>query len=74
MINKRRSFIIGIKSHELTSKEKKFLRKYKPWGVILFSRNIKNNNHPIEKNYSGPIDEIIFISSLPVLRKNLQPY
>ena len=42
MINKRRSFIIGIKSHELTSKEKKFLRKYKPWGVILFSRNIKS--------------------------------
>ena len=38
----RRSFITGIKSSTLSSKEKKFLQKYKPWGVILFSRNIKS--------------------------------
>jgi len=37
----RRAFIVGIKSTTLTKKEKKFLKKYKPWGVILFSRNIK---------------------------------
>ena len=42
MINKRRSFIIGIKSYILSSREKKFLKLYKPWGVILFSRNIKS--------------------------------
>jgi beta-N-acetylhexosaminidase len=41
MINKRRSFIIGIKSIKLSKKEVFFLRKYKPWGIILFSRNIK---------------------------------
>ena len=41
MIN-RRSFIVGIKSTKLSSKEKIFLRKYQPWGIILFSRNIKN--------------------------------
>ena len=41
-MNKRRSFIIGIKSFSLTVHEKDFLRKYKPWGVILFTRNIKN--------------------------------
>ena len=41
-MNNRRSFIIGIKSTRLSSKEKKFIRKYKPWGVILFSRNIKS--------------------------------
>ena len=41
-MNNRRSFIVGIKSTNLLSKEKKFLKKYKPWGVILFSRNIKN--------------------------------
>jgi len=40
MIN-RRSFIIGIRSISLSKKEKIFLKKYKPWGVILFSRNIK---------------------------------
>ncbi len=41
-MNNRRSFIIGIKSTKLSVKEKKFLKKYKPWGVILFTRNIKN--------------------------------
>ena len=40
MIN-RRSFITGIKSTTLSTKEKKFLIHYKPWGVILFSRNIR---------------------------------
>jgi len=41
-MNNRRSFIIGIKSTKLLLKENNFLKKYKPWGVILFSRNIKN--------------------------------
>ena len=42
MMMNRKSFIIGIKSTKLLSREKKFLKKYKPWGVILFSRNIKS--------------------------------
>tara|TARA_B110000971_G_scaffold219667_1_gene261316 strand:- start:592 stop:1539 length:948 start_codon:yes stop_codon:yes gene_type:complete len=41
-MNKRRSFITGIKSKSLSVQEKKFLKKYKPWGVILFSRNLKS--------------------------------
>ena len=41
MIKNRRAFIIGIKSTILSKKEKLFLKKYKPWGVILFSRNLK---------------------------------
>ena len=41
MINYR-AFIVGVKTTRLTQKEKKFLKKYKPWGVILFTRNIKN--------------------------------
>jgi len=40
MIN-RRSFITGIKSTTLSKREKIFIRKYKPWGIILFSRNLK---------------------------------
>ena len=40
MINKRRSFITGIKGTKLSLKEIAFLKKYKPWGVIVFSRNI----------------------------------
>ena len=42
MMKDRRSFIIGVKSTVLQAKEKNFLKKYKPWGVILFSRNIKS--------------------------------
>ena len=41
-MNNRRSFIIGIKSTKLSKKEIIFLKKYKPWGVILFARNIKS--------------------------------
>ena len=41
-MNNRRSFIVGIKSTKLSKKEKYFLKKYKPWGVILFTRNIKS--------------------------------
>jgi len=44
MIKNRRSFITGIKSFILSKKEKKFLKNYKPWGIILFSRNIKSIN------------------------------
>ena len=41
MIKSRRSFIIGIKGIKLNRKEFSFIKKYKPWGVILFTRNIK---------------------------------
>jgi len=42
MIKNRKAFIVGVKSLKLTSNEKVFLKKHKPWGVILFSRNIKS--------------------------------
>tara|TARA_B100001540_G_scaffold309067_1_gene324680 strand:- start:96 stop:1046 length:951 start_codon:yes stop_codon:yes gene_type:complete len=42
MISDHRSFICGLKGKYLSDKEKKFLKKYKPWGIILFSRNIKS--------------------------------
>ena len=41
-MNNYRSFIVGIKSTKLSLKEKNFLKKYRPWGVILFTRNIKD--------------------------------
>ncbi len=44
MISKRKAFITGIKSLKLTSSEVKFLKKQKPWGIILFSRNVKSIN------------------------------
>ena len=42
MIKNRKAFIVGLKSYKLSNKEKFFLRRYKPWGVILFTRNIKS--------------------------------
>jgi len=42
MIKNRKAFIVGVKSFKLTSDEKRFLNTYKPWGVILFLRNIKS--------------------------------
>ena len=43
MIN-RRCFITGIKGKSLTHNEIIFLNEYQPWGVILFTRNIKSIN------------------------------
>ena len=42
MIKNRRAFIVGLKSSKLSNKEITFLKKYKPWGIILFSRNISS--------------------------------
>ena len=55
MIN-RRSFITGIKGTKLTNAEVKFLNKYKPWGIILFSRNFQSINQI--KNLTGHIKKI----------------
>ena len=38
----RKAIIFGIKGYKLSKKEKFFLRKIKPWGIILFSRNVKD--------------------------------
>ena len=38
----RKAIIFGIKGYQLTNKEKNLFKKAKPWGIILFSRNIKN--------------------------------
>ena len=42
MISKRKSFIVGLKSTKLSNNEILFLKKHKPWGIILFTRNIKS--------------------------------
>lgn len=39
---KRKAIIFGIKSINLSIEEKKLFLKCKPWGIILFSRNIRN--------------------------------
>lgn len=38
----RKAVIFGIKGTQLTKDEKYFFKYNKPWGIILFSRNVKN--------------------------------
>ncbi len=40
----RKAVIFGINGVKLTTEEKDLIKKEKPWGVILFSRNIKDLN------------------------------
>ena len=39
---KKKAIIISIKGTKLSKKEKLLLSKEKPWGLILFKRNIKS--------------------------------
>jgi beta-N-acetylhexosaminidase len=64
MIN-RRSFIIGIKSTILNKKEIFFLKKYKPWGKILFKRNIKTIKQT--KKLTNHIKKIFNDTKYPIL-------
>ena len=64
-MNNRRSFITGIKSITLSVKEKKFLQQYKPWGVILFSRNITSLKQA--KKLTDQIKKIFNDKNYPIL-------
>ena len=64
-MNNRRSFITGIKSTTLSIKEKKFFQQYKPWGVILFSRNIKSLKQG--KKLTDQIKKIFKDKNYPIL-------
>lgn len=39
---KRKSIITSLSSFKITNKERHIFKKNKPWGIILFKRNIKN--------------------------------
>ena len=64
-MNNRRSFIVGIKSTKLSLREKNFLKIYKPWGVILFTRNIKNINQT--SKLTSSIKKIFNDKNYPIL-------
>ena len=65
MISNRKAFIVGLKSHKLSNNEKIFLKKHKPWGVILFSRNIKSINQT--KTLTDNIKKIFKDKNYPIL-------
>jgi len=38
----KKAIIFGIKGYQLSNKERSFFKKTRPWGIILFSRNVRN--------------------------------
>ena len=65
MIKNRKAFIVGLKSSTLSSREIIFLKKYNPWGVILFSRNIKSIDQA--KKLTDKIKKIFKDKKYPIL-------
>jgi len=65
MINNRRCFITGIKGIKLSKKEVFFLKKYKPWGIILFSRNLKSIHQT--KKLTSHIKKLFKDKNYPIL-------
>ena len=65
MIKNRKAFIVGIKSLQLSQNEIDFLKKYKPWGVILFLRNIKSIKQA--KSLTDNIRKIFKDKNYPIL-------
>ena len=65
MIKNRKAFIVGIKSYKLSTNEKSFLKIYKPWGVILFLRNIKSIKQT--RNLTDNIKKIFKDKKYPIL-------
>ena len=64
-MNNRKSFIVGIKSLKLSKKEKIFLKDHKPWGVILFTRNISDIKQTL--NLTSSIRKIFNDKKYPIL-------
>ena len=61
----RKAIIFGVKGYSLKKEEKQFFKKTKPWGIILFSRNIKNL--PQLKNLITDIKNIFKHKKYPIL-------
>ena len=61
----RKCFITGIKGSRLTKQELIFLKRYKPWGIILFSRNLQNIKQI--KNLTSNIKNIFKDKNYPIL-------
>jgi len=65
MNKNHKSFVCGIKGKYLSYKEKRFLIKYKPWGIILFSRNIKSIKQT--QNLTNKIRTLLKDKNYPIL-------
>ena len=61
----RKAFITGISSTYLKKNEINFLKTHKPWGVVLFSRNI--NNFDQTKKLINKIKSLFHDNRYPIL-------
>ena len=48
---KKKAIIISLSGYKLSKDEINIFQKHLPWGVILFSRNIKDFNQLKKTNY-----------------------
>ena len=62
---KTHAIIFGIKGLKLSFNEIIFFKKYKPWGIILFSRNIDNIYQV--RNLTNSIRYIFKDTNFPIL-------
>ena len=61
----RKAVIFGIRGFSLSLKEKKLFKNIEPWGIILFSRNIKNIDQL--KKLTNEIKKIFKDKKYPIL-------
>ena len=62
---KLKALVVSIKGTSLSKSEKILLSKEKPWGVILFKRNIKSYNQV--KNLTSDIKKLTKNKQFPIL-------
>ena len=62
---RQKALIVSIKSTKLSNKEKILLSKEKPWGIILFERNIKSVNQII--NLTTQIKKLTKNKMFPII-------
>ena len=62
---KRKAIIISISGTKLSLKERNLIRKYKPWGIILFKRNLLKFNQI--KKLTNDIRDSIKDKNYPIL-------
>ena len=62
---KTNAIIFGISGYKLNLQEINFFKKYKPWGIILFSRNIDNLEQV--RNLTSSIRNIFKDNNFPIL-------
>ncbi len=62
---KCKALIISLSGTELSKKEKVLLSKEKPWGVILFKRNLKSLNQI--KNLTSQIRKMTKNEKFPII-------